>query len=187
MNLKYWIILLLVLAACDRNTTPKPTGYPRVVYPEREYVLFDKARPYAFEVPVYADVVPHRSNISEPYWYDIRFPAFNGTLHLSYKRLENNVDAYIEDARTLVYKHASRSDGISEVPFRDTANNRYGILYDLAGNVASSVQFFLTDSTEHFLRGSLYFNTTPNSDSLRPIIRFVKQDIEHMIETVQWK
>lgn len=188
MKVKIWLIAVLITAAaCNRSYTPKPTGYLRVDYPDRKYVPFDQAAPYTFEVPAYAEVVPHQSDIAEPFWYDVNFPPFDGTLYLSYKQIEGDVNDYIEDSRSLVYKHASRSDGIRETPFMDSAGNKYGILYDLAGNVASSVQFFLTDSTEHFLRGSLYFNATPNSDSLRPIIRFVKQDIEHMIETVQWK
>jgi gliding motility-associated lipoprotein GldD len=182
-----WIFLLLVSFSCDRSYTPKPTGYPRVWYPEKEYALFDEAKPFEFEIPVYTEVVPHSSKRAEPYWYDISFPDFQGTLYLSYKRLDGDVKKYIEDTRTLVYKHASRSDGIQEIPFLDDSGRRYGILYDLAGDVASPVQFFLTDSTDHFLRGSLYFNASPNSDSLRPVVRFVKEDIEHMIETVRWK
>jgi gliding motility-associated lipoprotein GldD len=181
------ITVLLVAMACDRGTTPKPSGYIRVNYPEKEYVLFDRADPFEFEVPDYANVRPASSKSAEPWWYDIVFPGFKGTVHLSYKQLDGDVEEYIEDTRTLVYKHTSRSDGIQEIPFMDPDNRKYGILYELGGNVASTVQFFLTDSTEHFLRGSLYFSTTTNRDSLNPIIRFVKQDIEHMIETVRWK
>ena len=181
------LTVLLVAMACDRGTTPKPAGYVRVIYPEKEYVRFDRADPFEFEVPVYAEVQPARTKSAEPWWYDIVFPDFKGTVHLSYKQLDGDVEEYIEDTRTLVYKHTSRADGIQEIPFMDPENRRYGILYELGGNVASTVQFFLTDSTEHFLRGSLYFSTTTNRDSLNPIIRFVKQDIEHMIETVRWK
>jgi gliding motility-associated lipoprotein GldD len=187
MNYRWIFLLSLILFSCDRSYTPKPDGYLRVNYPKKEYILFDQADPYNFEYPVYFEIVPNNSRIAEPFWYDMKIPDFKGTIYLSYKSLENNVDAYIEDTRALVYKHASRSDGIVEIPFMDTANKRYGILYELDGNVASSIQFFLTDSIHHFLRGSLYFDTAPNRDSLNPIINFVKEDIEHLIETVQWK
>ncbi len=187
MKFKLAIIFLALLFSCKSNYTPKPSGYLKVHYPEKEYVLFNDAEPFVFEIPVYSEIVPNRSRISEPWWYDVNFPEYNGTIYLSYKKLNGDVESLIEDTRTLVYKHASRSDGITEIPFKDTLNRRYGILYDLSGNVASSVQFFLTDSTEHFLRGSLYFKTTPNRDSLNPIITFVRKDIEHMIETVRWK
>jgi len=180
-------VLALVLAGCKQSYTPKPNGYLRVHYPEKEYLRFDDAEPFAFEYPVYAEVRENISRVSEPWWYDVVFPEYKGTIHLSYKHLDDNIEELIEDSRVLVYKHTSRSDGISETPFIDRENRRYGILYDLEGNVASSVQFFLTDSVEHFLRGSLYFMTTPNRDSLNPVIDFVRADIEHLIESLEWK
>lgn len=180
-------MLLLLSAGCKKNYTPKPTGYVKVDYPEKTYIKFDSTAPFTFEYPAYAEVEPVETAKREPYWYNVNFPMYKGTLHLSYKNIRGDVEPFIKDSRDLVYKHASQADGIVEVPFRDTAGHRYGILYELGGDVASSVQFFLTDSTRHFLRGSLYFRTTPNRDSLNPIINFVKEDIEHMIETVQWK
>lgn len=180
-------LLLVMFISCDRGYTPKPMGYIKVHYPEKSYTRYDGANPYSFEYPVYGHVFENKRNNSEPYWYDIFFPEYRSTIHLSYKAVEDNVEAYIEDSRTLVYKHTSRSDGIDELPFADTVNHRYGILYNLKGNVASSVQFFVTDSVEHFLRGSLYFNTTPNRDSLNPIIDYLRVDIEHLIESIEWK
>jgi gliding motility-associated lipoprotein GldD len=181
------LIVLATFASCDRSYTPKPSGYLKVHYPEKEYVRFDAAAPYTFEYPAYAEVRPHTSRSAEPWWYDIRFPEYNGTIHLSYKDPAGDPSELIEDTRTLVYKHASRADGINEIPFADTANDKYGILYELSGNVASAVQFFLTDSTTHFLRGSLYFSTTPNRDSLNPVINFVQDDIVHLVESVRWR
>lgn len=181
------LILLITFVSCDRSYTPKPAGYLKVHYPEKEYVVFEEAGPYSFEYPVYAEVRPHISRASAPWWYDIRFPEYDGTLHLSFRDPEGDPAELIEDTRTLVYKHASRSDGINEIPFVDTDHDKYGILYELRGDVASAVQFFLTDSTRHFLRGALYFNTTPNRDSLNPVINFVQEDIVHLVESVQWK
>jgi gliding motility-associated lipoprotein GldD len=188
--MKIKIIFLLsaiLLFACDRNYTPKPSGYIKVHYPEKSYRLFDEDGPYSFEYPVYSIVIQDQKKNSEPYWYNIFYPEYNSTIHLSYKQIDNNVNDFIEDSRILVYKHTSRSEGIDEMPFTDTENRRYGIMYSLKGNVASSVQFFVTDSTKHFLRGSLYFNTSPNRDSLNPIINFVREDIEHLIESIEWK
>ncbi|MFC2079938.1 gliding motility lipoprotein GldD [Bacteroidota bacterium] len=187
MKNKVLMVLCLALISCDRSYVPKPSGYLRVLYPEKEYTLYQELTPFEFEYPLYAKIVPHVSKISEPYWYDIIFSDFKGTIYLSYKKLDENVDEYIEDTRALVYKHTARSDGIVEIPFVDNDNKRYGILYELSGEVASPIQFFLTDSSEHFLRGSLYFETTPNRDSLNPIIKFIHQDIEHLIETLRWK
>lgn len=182
-----FLLLAVLLIACDRSYTPKPAGYLKVHYPEKGYRIYDEADPYRFEYPVYAMVIPNQRKNSEPYWYDIFFPEYKSTVHLSYKPIDGNVNSFIEDSRTLVYKHVSRADGIDELPFTDTEKRRYGIMYSLKGNVASSVQFFVTDSTNHFLRGALYFNTSPNRDSLNPIINFVREDIERLIESVEWK
>jgi gliding motility-associated lipoprotein GldD len=92
----------------------------------------------------------------------------------------------VEDSRSLVYKHTIKADAIDESPVIRPEENVYGIIYDLRGNTASSLQFFLTDSIQNFIRGSLYFNTTPNSDSLAPVVGFIRKDIMHMIESFEW-
>ncbi|MFO7934168.1 MAG: gliding motility lipoprotein GldD [Bacteroidales bacterium] len=181
------VLLLLVTVACYRSSTPKPKGYVRIDYPDKEYHLYTGQENYQFEIPVYSKVEPDTGPRAEPGWINVVIPPFNGTIHMSYKSVENNLDAYIADARTLVYKHTVRAESIEETPFFDRQERRYGIVYDLKGNVASAVQFFVTDSTRHFLRGSLYFNTQPNRDSLNPVIEFLHADILHMIETTQWK
>jgi len=180
-------IFFIIITGCRNSYSPKPMGYPRVDFPEKNYVLYDAAGPYSFEYPAYARIEADQDPNSEPWWINIRFPSLNGTIHISYKAVQNNLETYIEDSRTLVYKHATKAENIEETPVIDPENKRYGILYDLSGNVASGVQFFLTDSTTHFLRGSLYFNSTPNKDSLYPVIRFVRDDIIHLIETTRWK
>jgi len=179
--------LLFVPVMCYRSSTPKPEGYVRIDYPEKAYRLYTGQQHYRFEIPVYSKVEPDSSPRAEPGWIDVVIPPFNGTIHLSYKPVEDNLDAYIADARTLVYKHTVKAESIEETPFIHRKERRYGIVYDLKGNVASAVQFFVTDSTHHFLRGSLYFNTRPNRDSLNPVIEFLRGDIIHMIETTEWK
>ena len=99
----------------------------------------------------------------------------------------SNLTAYITDSRDLVYKHTVKAQGIEDTPFIHREESRFGMIYDLKGDVASAVQFFVTDSTTHFLRGSLYFNCRPNRDSLNPVIEFLREDIIHMIETTSWK
>lgn len=101
--------------------------------------------------------------------------------------MSKDVNHYLEDARTMVYKHTVKADAINEKAFINKEKKVYGVLYDIKGNAASSVQFYLTDSVTHFLRGALYFNAEPNKDSLAPAIKFIHQDIERLIETFQWK
>jgi gliding motility-associated lipoprotein GldD len=63
----------------------------------------------------------------------------------------------------------------------------YGLIYDIEGNTASSLQFYVTDSTKHFIRGALYFNVRPNIDSVKIVLEFLKKDVLHLIQTLQWK
>jgi gliding motility-associated lipoprotein GldD len=176
-----------VLLSCEGDFTPKPTGYVRVNYPEKTYKVHSAQTQYQFEIPGYAVVTRDSGARSEPGWINVDIPSLNGTIHMSYKAIKGNLEDYITDSRTLVYKHTVKAEGIEESPFIDRENRRYGMVYDLKGDVASAVQFFITDSTDHFLRGSLYFNCRPNRDSLNPVIEFLREDIIHLIETTEWK
>jgi len=180
-------MLAMILGACGGDTTPKPPGYVRIKTPEKRYRLYDEGECYRFEIPGYAVMERDTGRGSGRGWVNIDLPELNGKIHLSYKPVHGNLGEYITDSRTLAYKHTVRAEGIEETPFIDRDHRRFGMVYDLEGNVASAVQFFITDSTTHFLRGSLYFNCTPNRDSLRPLIQFVREDIIHLIETTEWK
>jgi len=182
-----FLILLLLSVSCKDTYTPKPAGYLKVTYPEKEYLLYNDQEFYQFEIPAYARVVIDSGPRSEKGWVNLTIPQLNGTIHLSYKPVDDQLTVLITDSRELVYKHTVKAHGIEETPFIQRDQNRFGMIYDLKGDVASAVQFFITDSTEHFLRGSLYFNCRPNRDSLNPVIDFLREDIIHMIETTQWK
>jgi gliding motility-associated lipoprotein GldD len=119
---------------------------------------------------------------------NITFPEYNAAVYLSYKEInaKHNLSKLIEDAHTLTYRHSIKADYIDEGTIK-SRNNVYGLYYDVGGNAASNIQFFVTDSVKNFIRGSLYFNNEPNADSLAPVINFVRKDIEHMISTLKWK
>ena len=181
-------LFLLLLSACDQSSTPKPAGYPRIDFPEKAYRPWDSLQSVTFEIPEYSYISmdPMRQN-GEALWFNLEVPQLRGKVHLSYREVEGNLQSFISDCRKLAYKHSVKAEGIEETPFIDRGANRFGMVYDLSGDVASAVQFFITDSTTHFLRGSLYFDCTPNRDSLRPVIGFLREDIMHLIETTQWK
>lgn len=180
--------LILLLFSCESNYYPKPKGYIRIDLPEKLYQTFDSDYPYTFDYPVYAIVKPNTLQTDNPYWIDIHFPKFKGKLHISYKPINNNLAAYLEDTRTMVMKHIPKSSGIENKMYENPERNVYGLTYNISGvNAASPYQFYLTDSTTHFLRGALYFNVVPNNDSLAPVIEFLKEDINYMIESFQWK
>ncbi|MBE9517575.1 MAG: gliding motility lipoprotein GldD [Bacteroidetes bacterium] len=181
------LVLLLLSSSCKQTYTPKPAGYLKISYPEKAYQLYDDQEFYQFEIPAYARVEIDSGPRSEEGWINLAIPQLNGKIHLSYKPVDDHLNALITDCRELVYKHTVKAHGIEETPFIQRDQKRFGMIYDLKGDVASAVQFFITDSTDHFLRGSLYFNCQPNRDSLNPVIEFLREDILHMIETTQWK
>ena len=188
-NLTILIILfLIVLIGCKNDYYPKPKGYFRIDLLEKEYIKFDSTLPYSFEYPVYARVLPDKHAQAEKYWINISYPQFNGTLYLSYKSVDGNLNKYLEDTRTMVMKHISKASSIENQQYENDISKVYGLTYTISGVAAASpYQFYLTDSTDHFVRGALYFNTVPNNDSLAPVIAFLKEDIQHMIETFEWK
>ena len=180
----------LLFSSCggdDDTIAPKPRGYYRIDFPEKKYVLFDSACPFTFEIPAYSNVEPDRNARAEPCWINLNFPKFQGTLHLSYKPVNNNIQSYLEDTYTLASKHQIKASGIEEQLVSKDSDKVYGLIYQIKGNAASSVQFFLTDSVNHFIRGALYFNAVPNTDSIAPVVEFIEKDIEHMITTFRWK
>lgn len=180
---KYLLIFsVLLLAACESEYTPKPFGYFRIETPEAAYQTFDEACNYQFE---YNKVAKLREKGA--CWYDIRYPQLKATLQLTYREVSpENLDTLLQEGHNLAYKHTVKADGIEEKLFLNDEERVYGLLYKLKGDAASSLQFFMTDSTDHFLRGVLYYYASPNADSLRPVNQFMEQELVHLIESLEW-
>jgi len=181
-------LVSLLAVSCQPDYTPKPRGYFRIDLPEHVYTVFDSSFPYSFEYPVYARILPDTSTLAEPYWINILFPPFNAQLHISYKSVNQNLNSFLEDSRTLVNKHIPKASAITQQQFVNPEEKVYGITFAIRGTEAASpYQFYVTDSVTGFVRGALYFNLVPNNDSLSPVIDFLKKDIDHMIQTFRWK
>jgi len=181
---------LLILGSCSPNTyTPKERGYYRIDFPEKKYTSLALNFPYQFDYPVYAKPEIDSSKGAEPYWMNLQFPGFNGTLHISYKKIESPkmFHQLCEDARDFAYKHTVKATDIEEFPISIPENKVYGMVYQIEGNTASSSQFYVTDSLHHYLRAALYFNEVPREDSIAPVIKFVNADLQRMIKTFHWK
>ena len=187
------IVLLgvLCLAACGGNNdyAPKPRGYFRIVFPKKAYRQYDSICPFTFVYPVYARIEPDRKPDAKPCWLNMQFPQFNGTLHLSYEHINSpqEFDELVEDAHKLSFKHTIKATSIDQGIISYPDWKVYGVYYTIDGNAASSVQFYLTDSTKNYIRGALYFNTEPRLDSIQPVLDFVKQDVNLMIKSFRWK
>ncbi|MCD4731324.1 MAG: hypothetical protein K8R74_12030, partial [Bacteroidales bacterium] len=140
------ILCLIVLAACNNDYYPKPKGYFRIDLPEKEYIKFDSLYPYSFEYPVYSKVLPDNHPQAEKYWINIIYPQFNGTLYLSYKSIDTNLNKYLEDTRTMVMKHIPKASSIENQQYQNDISKVYGLTYTIFGVAAASpYQFYLTD------------------------------------------
>ena len=195
-----WSLLIVGLSlltgvffsSCNSTFTPKPRGYFQIDFPKKEYRVFVQAGyPYSFEYPVYSTVIKDSTFFGEatenPWWVNIDFPQFHGKMYLSYKSIgANKFDKLLNDAFNLTNKHSQKAYSIDD-SLMITPNNVRGMFFKVGGDVATSYQFFLTDSTKHFLRGALYFEATPNQDSLNPVNNFVSEDMRHLINTFRWK
>ena len=176
------LLTLLISAACGRKDyTPLPFGHFRIDLPERNYASFDRGFPYSFEYPSYGKVIERTD-----YWSTVNLSPFKSDIHLTYKPLDNDLYKYLEESRDLVYNHTGKADGIQEQVYVNPDTRVYGVLYEITGDAASQLQFFVTDSTQHFLRGALYFRATPNFDSIRPVFEYLREDVIHLIETTTW-
>ena len=176
------------MSSCEEEYSPKPRGYFRIDLPEHTYKHFaPKDCPYSFDINKQAFIGESRTKASEPCWVNVIYPQFKSTIHVSYKVVNNDLQKYLEDSRTLVYKHTVKASDIQEKLVINDSVNVYGLIYFLEGNAASSLQFYLTDSTNHFLRGALYFNAKPNPDSIAPVEEFIHEDIIHFIESFRWE
>lgn len=205
------ILVCLTTAGCNSDYLPKPTGYFKIPFPPKQYRPFNKTGfPYTFEYPLYAEIGQDSSffdtGTNNPYWLNINFPQFNGRIYVSYYRLgdkaifkvrdkqgiyrdstgTNNLEGLVKGSYDLTFKHSYKASSIEDSVFR-TGRGIEGIYFRLGGNTATANQFLLTDSVRHFLRGALYFDATPNEDSLGIVNDFLRQDMLHLINTFQWR
>jgi len=178
----------LLLVGCTQDYLPKPLGYNRLILPEPVYQPLPDTLPYTFEYSKHAKILNDTSWVSERFWIEIYYPELKANVHITFKRLANKeklLKELMNDAYTLVAKHQIKAYAIDEVIVK-TRSGRTAIVAELDGEVPSQMQFTITDSTQNFLRGALYFNTKVNNDSLQPAIEYMKKDIMHMINTFDW-
>lgn len=198
---------LLLVFSCNSNFTPKPKGYHHIDFPERDYQVFEEPGfPYAFEYPVYATISREQDTTgNSPYWINVDFNQFQARIYLSYKSIggnsiykiktdngykdsvvKNTFEGLREEAYKMTYKHTIKASGIVDSPFV-SASGSSGMYFYVAGEAATSRQFYITDTTKHFLRGALYFDVTPNSDSISVVSDFIEADMRHLIKTFKWR
>jgi len=190
------IVLFMAIGSCRPPVfPPKPSGYFKIDTPSsHQYRLFSREGfPYTFEYPVYTtiedDTVFQSKDKHNPYWININFPTLGGVINITYKEIsaEHPYMTLVAEADDLSFIHHQKADYIDPYVFSFRDHNVSGILYTVGGNAATRYQFTATDSVKHFFRGALYFNVTPNADSLKPATDFVVKDIQHLLGTLRWK
>ena len=214
-NILLAIASLFLLASCgggeNDRPQPKPKAYLRIDMPEHSYWLVDtlyhagdtivnsdtlfdvagsdKTFPFTFEANNSAQLKEKNAPKGE-LWIDLKYPQWDAVIFLTYKRLHSPADlrGQTDTSLHLLEVHYQFSSGLDERAFEDPEREVYATVWHIKGrNVASTYQFYATDSSRHFLRGALYINRVPNNDSLAPVLEYLQADIDHLVETLRWK
>jgi gliding motility-associated lipoprotein GldD len=176
------ILLIFCFSGCKDDAIPKPPAYLRLDYPVAKYRPFENECPYGFYMNSGATV-----EVEKDCSFAIHYPKMKATVYLTYKPVNGNLETLLKDAQKLTYEHVIKADQIIEQPFVHPDNKAYGMFYSVGGNAATNSQFYLTDSTKHFVTASLYFYAKPNFDSIMPAADYIKNDMQTMMETMYWK
>jgi len=176
------LIVLLSVFSCKNEVLPKPASYLRLDYPEAKYVNFENQCPFAFEMNSEAIIKGEKDC-----GFTISYPKMKATIYLTYKPVNNNIDKLLRDAQKLTYEHVIKADNILEQPYLNPEKKVFGMFYQVDGNAATNSQFYATDSTKHFVTGSVYFYVKPNFDSIMPAASYVRNDMQRLLETLKWK
>ena len=183
------VMILGVIGCSETSFVPKPKGYNRIDLPSHEYRAIEDLYPYSFEYSEHAEIKPDTSWMSEPYWIHLVYQDLGADVQLTYKDLgdsDQKLRELLQDSYNLTSKHQIKAYAIDE-SILTTPKGHTAVVAELSGEVPSQFQFFSTDSSTHFLRGALYFPTATKNDSLQPIIDFIKVDIIHLLNTLEWK
>ncbi len=187
-----FLSIAFMALSCSEDYVPKPKAFLRLDYPEAKYINTNLDLPFTFESNVLAKTIsakPLKAS-SESYGINISYPTLKGTIYITYKAVEednNNLKALVRDAQKMTLEHTKKADEIPKYPYENVQSKVYGMLSEVKGNVASPVQFYVTDSVNHFLTGSLYFNVKPNYDSILPAANYLQKDIKRIMESIKWK
>jgi gliding motility-associated lipoprotein GldD len=176
------ILLALTVVSCKDDVLPKPASFLRLDYPEAKYVHFENNCPFAFDMNEDATIKGEKNC-----GFAITYPKMKATIYLTYKPVNGDIEKLLKDAQKLTYEHVIKADDILEQPYLNPEKKVYGMFYQVDGNAATNSQFYVTDSTKHFITGSVYFYAKPNFDSVMPAASYIKNDMQRIMETLKWK
>ena len=171
-----------ILMSCNNDTLPKPKAYLSLEYAKKEYQKLPVSRPFTFDVLKTTTIIDEKNN-----WLKIKYPNLKASIDITYRPVKNNMKELITEAEKLVFKHAVKAEQIVPKDFTNFDKRVFGSLYEITGNAASHLQFHVTDSTDNFIKGSLYFYAKPNYDSILPAVDYIKKDVLRLVESIEWK
>lgn len=177
------IFVGLSLFSCGKEPVPKPKGELRLEYPTPKYLNFSTPCSYSFDYSDFAKV----KDAKEVCWYNLSYPKMKANVFITYFPIKNDFLLHIKEAEKMVYEHTIKASSINTKSFAYPEKKVYGNFYELKGQTASNIQFYVTDSTRHFVTGNLYFNSRPRPDSLAPAVDYIKKDLLHLIDSFEWK
>jgi len=173
---------LMIVSSCKEDVLPKPSSYLRLDYTEAKYANFESQCPFTFEMNSEA-VIKGEKDCG----FTISYPKMKATIYLTYKPVNNDIGKLLRDAQKLTYEHVIKADDILEQPYLNPSKKVFGMFYQVDGNAATNSQFYATDSTKHFITASVYFYAKPNFDSIMPAASYVRNDMQRLMETLNWK
>lgn len=176
-----YLLIAFFCFSCNNTSVPKPNAYLNLSYPKTSYKTANFNNKYKFQLSNQAFLTFQESN-----WGNIHYPKLKADINITYHKIEDNIFELIADAEKLTYKHTLKAEHIKVLPFENFEKKTYARIFEVSGDAASPIQFQVTDSINNFVSGSLYFDVSPNYDSILPAIEFVKKDIKHLIETMEW-
>ncbi|MCI2229284.1 gliding motility lipoprotein GldD [Polaribacter sp. MSW13] len=176
------VFSLIFLISCKEEVQPKPIAYLGLVYPTKSYEKLKLKRPYSFQVLKNTTIINEANN-----WLTIKYPDLKASIDITYRPINSNLKELLTESEKLVFKHTVKAEQIIPKDFANPKKRVFGSIYEITGNAASQIQFHVTDSTNNFIKGSLYFYAKPNYDSILPAVSYIKEDILHLIETLEWQ
>lgn len=184
LSLFFVILISLVVTSCNNTEAlPKPKAFLSLTYTDATYSPVYSSCPYTFEISTRA-----KHSFNEKCWVNLSYPKLKASVNITYRKIENNFNELLRESEKLTYNHAIKADLISAPSLYDNFEKKtYGSLSEVTGNAASPLQFHITDSTQHFITGAVYFKVQPNYDSILPAIKYIEKDIKHIMETIVWK
>ncbi|MFM7179832.1 MAG: hypothetical protein ACKOX5_10030 [Bacteroidota bacterium] len=200
-----------IFVACQSDDpVARPYAYARSILPPVQPAQYrGNCLPVTFDYNAAAKPVcvnpsdlPHNSSKSspnDPQWMNLSYSTLGAQWHLSYhpiagvryqdgRQVERRdaLAVLMAETQRMTFKHTLKATAIEEEIISYPEHKVYGTLYVVGGDAASQTQFYVTDSVKHYLRGSLYFEVSPNSDSLQPYSAYLLQDMRRILATLRW-